>query len=199
MTPPVRKTPFKQLTLGIAALAMVMLALGPASPALASELTKTPGLRVTTNPAEHGLTWDYVNRHDLELRDDGFYYAPGDSSPTVDIPMETAPVIIIDKNEDQAQPLISKVACNGRIDYYRLITTSNTAHCFANSGFTSSWPHINSVKGQCPGANKGRFNYYHSGAREWRWSAWRGPTSNHRTCYWFANNENFAVGHVQIG
>lgn len=98
-------------------------------------------------------------------------------------------------------PQISTPACNGRIDFYRLVTTSNRWYCFANAGITSGWGtgYWNDIKGHCPGANRGRMHYYHSGYGIWAWTVWRGPVSDHRTCYWFSDNQNFAVATVHIG
>lgn len=165
----------------------------------------TPPQPSTLAMTQAGLTRAEVNSNNLELRADGHFYAPGDVDPTID-PIDEdqiAPSLFPSRETSHfaPPPQISTPACNGRIDFYRLVTTSNRWYCFANAGITSGWGtgYWNDIKGHCPGANRGRMHYYHSRYGIWAWTVWRGPVSDHRTCFWFSDNQNFAVATVHIG
>lgn len=137
----------------------------------------------------------YVRDNNLELKSDGLYYAPGDTDPTID-EMETT---IVDPDEGMISPMAVPVACNGRLDYYRLVTTSNAWNCFRNKGsYSKTAGYWNNIKGQCPGNNTGRFHYYHSGLNGWAWTKKRVGTSDHSKCYWFEKNQSFAVATIEI-
>jgi len=82
-------------------------------------------------------------------------------------------------------PQITQPACNGRIDFYRLVSPSTGAtYCFANSGTATLpsgyWPQIMLL---CPGNNVGRTEYYYGDTDYW--SLWRGKMADNNSCYSF--------------
>ena len=82
-------------------------------------------------------------------------------------------------------PQIHQPACNGRIDYYRIIDDSGYTRCFASSGVymlsSSYWSNIQTL---CPGNNRGRTEYVNGSTNTW--SVWRDPTGDYTSCYSFA-------------
>jgi len=101
---------------------------------------------------------------------------PGDTIPTRDIEGEW-----VVEEEVGITPFINPVNCGSRKDWYRTITSSNVAFCYANSGTMDVL--TKNVKKLCPGANRGRVMYMHNALRYW--TTWRGKVTNYNTCYSF--------------
>ena len=94
-------------------------------------------------------------------------------------------------------------ACEGRIDYYRMIDDEGRTYCFAYAGTisrggTAPWLDIRYL---CPGNNQGRVYYKRSiasGDNNFYYSTWRGKETNFNTCYDFGANTYATVTSVQI-
>lgn len=89
-------------------------------------------------------------------------------------------------------PQITHPDCNGRIDFYRIISSAGNTECFANSGIytlsSGNWPAMY----LCPGNNNGRTEYLNGNTNTW--SLWRGPMADYNSCYSFGSDVRaFAV------
>ena len=85
--------------------------------------------------------------------------------------------------------------CEGRNDYYRIISSSGLQRCFAWAGtYELSSGYWTQTQYLCPGNNRGRTKYV-AGSYNY-WSVWRGPESDFTTCYEF--NTPVAAFAVQI-
>lgn len=106
------------------------------------------------------------------------------------MPAPATPIYL--SNAPMFQPFVDIVTCGSRIDWYRW-RGQNGANvlCFANKG-EANISKYNNVRYLCPGANRGQTRYYYG--NQHYWSTWRGPVSNHNTCYSFGDYAVAAKG-----
>lgn len=88
---------------------------------------------------------------------------------------------------------IHELSCpaGGDHQWFRMVESSGRNHCFASAGDM----HVSyTIKGRCPGANKGQIKWGYTNAGSWsegntKWDSKVGPlpSSKYSTCYWYTS------------